>query len=424
MRQNLSTSVVAIFLLSVVSSVPAGAAEQEERSETGYYAEEQASRGRTLYAEACAACHGRELMEGPASPLAGVGFIQRWTRSGVPSGPWSAFLGWSSGSVDDLFFIIRTTMPQGTPGSLSTDEYLDVVSYILNRNGYPSGKSPLTADPAVLSAISIEWKGAGDLSRAEAPDFIEGEQGLTPADGTYLPPEELKRAHENPRDWLYHTHDYTGRRYVDLDQINRTNAHRLQVGCVYQLGENSNFQTGPIVYRGAMYLTTVHLTVAIDAATCRTLWRHQWDPRHMEAWRNNRGVAISQGRVVRGTADGYLLALDASNGKLLWARRLADTSLGESFTMAPLIYEDLVLIGPAGSENAISGWVGAFRLEDGKEVWRFKTVPGAREPGDDTWGNPEDLVLGGGAVWTPFSLDPEREELYTERCLAMPIDGE
>jgi alcohol dehydrogenase (cytochrome c) len=77
-----------------------------------------------------------------------------------------------------------------------------------------------------------------------------------------------------------------------------------------------------------------------------------------------------------------------------------------------LIFEDLILIGPAGSENGISGWVGAFRLSDGKPVWRFETVPGATEKGNKSWGNPNNIALGGGSVWTPFSLDPAKGELY------------
>ena len=92
----------------------------------------------------------------------------------------------------------------------------------------------------------------------------------------------------------------------------------------------------------------------------------------------------------------------------------------DAFTMAPMIYDDLILIGPAGSETAISGWVGAFRLGDGESVWRFKTVPGAREDWEDSWENPEDIVLGGGAVWTPFTCDPEREELGDQPGAGLP----
>lgn len=375
-------------LLGIAVSLPAVA----------QYTDEQARRGRTLYSEACASCHGRELTDGSASPLAGPGFAASW--SGAPT-------------LDDVFFIMRTTMPQGAVGSLSTEQYLDVLAYVLQRNGYSSTREPLSSDSAALKAIPVAWKGASDVaSREPPPDFIRGEKGIEPSDESYLPFEELKRAQENARDWLYHSHDYTGRRYVDLDAIDVENAQRLRVACAYQLGELSNFQTGPIVYRGTMYLTTDHLTVALDAATCRPRWRHQWEPRATEVFHTNRGVAVGRGRVVRGTADGYLLALDASDGRLLWARKAADTSVGETFTMAPLIYDDRIVIGPAGSENAISGWVGAFRLDDGERLWRFKTVPGAREPGDDSWGNPDDILLGGGAVWTPFSLDIGREELY------------
>jgi alcohol dehydrogenase (cytochrome c) len=80
--------------------------------------------------------------------------------------------------------------------------------------------------------------------------------------------------------------------------------------------------------------------------------------------------------------------------------------------MAPLIYDGLVMVGPAGSENSIKGWIGAFRLADGAPVWRFNTVPRPGEPGADTWANPRNLPQGGGAVWTPLALDPAKGELF------------
>jgi alcohol dehydrogenase (cytochrome c) len=336
----------------VLSAAVSASSSQPEPN--GYFTVAQAERGRALYGGACAACHGLDLTDGSAAPLAGPRFARRWNP-----GPGVAdFSGWGSSSTDDLFFIIRTTMPPGTVGSLSPEQYLDVLAYILQRNGYRSGERALSAEEDALRAIPIEWRGGADPSAVEAPAFIAGENGLRPKDESYLPSRLLKEASENPRDWLYHTHDYTGRRYVDLSQIDSKNASELQVACVYQVGELSNFQTGPVVYDGTMYLTSVRTTVALDAATCRPRWRHTWEPKLSEVWRNNRGVAVANGRVVRGTSDGYLVALDASDGALLWARRAADAAIGETFTMAPLIYDDLILIGPAGSENAISGWVG------------------------------------------------------------------
>ena len=127
-----------------------------------------------------------------------------------------------------------------------------------------------------------------------------------------------------------------------------------------------------------MYVTSLSATIAIDAATCRPKWRHVWTPRATEVFGNNRGVAVKDGRVVRATADGYLIALDAADGRLLWARHIADTTKGETFTMAPLVFDNLVVIGPAVSEFAIKGWVGAFQLDDGEPVWRFNIVPSIR----------------------------------------------
>jgi alcohol dehydrogenase (cytochrome c) len=99
--------------------------------------------------------------------------------------------------------------------------------------------------------------------------------------------------------------------------------------------------------------------------------------------------------------------LNAETGVQLWARQVATPAEGETFSMAPVIFEDLVLIGPAGSENNLQGWIGAFRLSDGSPVWRFNTVPKPGEPGFETWKNPKGIPMGGGAVWTSFALDTQ-----------------
>jgi hypothetical protein len=76
--------------------------------------------------------------------------------------------------------------------------------------------------------------------------------------------------------------------------------------------------------------------------------------------------------------------------------------------MPPLIYDDLVLIGPAGAEFAGKGWVGAFRLSNGEPVWKFNTVPDPGEPGAETWCGDPNTLKHGGNLWTPMSLDVER----------------
>jgi alcohol dehydrogenase (cytochrome c) len=162
-----------------------------------------------------------------------------------------------------------------------------------------------------------------------------------------------------------------------------------------------------------MYITTPNSTISLDATTLKQRWRYDRRPKGKDGWELSRGVAIKDGKVVRGTHDGYLLALDAETGKLLWERAIVDMKKNEGgFTMAPMIYEDLVIIGPAGSELGVKGWVGAFRLENGEEVWRFNTIPDEGEPGVETWGNADSRLKGGGSVWAPLSLDPARGLVY------------
>ncbi len=366
-------------------------------SRAGLFTEAQAASGETVYARSCAACHGAALIDGSAPPLAGPRFEKSWSNPRV--------------TLDDLFFIIRTTMPPLAASTLSPQERAAVFAYILKSNGYTAGPVALSADTPQLTVERLQVTAT---PRAPAPvtppAFIPGTAGAAP--GPSGPDQATLTAAVRSTDWLFHNHDYAGTRFSPLNEITAANADRLTPACMFQMGERDNFQTGPIVHNGVMYVTTMITTIALDAATCRVRWRHQWQPRDDTVWERNRGVAVKDGRVVRGTPDGYLLALAADKGALLWARQVSKPENGETFTMAPMIFEDLVLIGPAGSENNLQGWVGAFRLTDGSPVWRFNTVPKPGEPGYETWKNPRQIPVGGGAVWTAFSLDVESGDLH------------
>jgi alcohol dehydrogenase (cytochrome c) len=361
------------------------------------FTEAQAVNGKALYEKTCAACHGATLSGGTAPPLTGPAFQASWRDPRV--------------TLDDLFFIVRTTMPPRAPATLTPQEHASVFAYILGANGYASGTSTLTANSVELKLQRLQVTATAPApARPAPPAFIAGAPGAAPA--TTGPDQATLNAAARSTDWLFHTHDYAGTRFSPLDQINAANAARLAPACMFQVGERDNFQTGPVVYNGTMYVTTMASTVALDAATCRVKWRHTWQPRDDTGWQRNRGVAIKDGRVVRGTSDGYLLALNADTGAMLWARQVAKPADGETFTMAPVVYDDLVLIGPAGSENNIQGWVGAFRLADGSPVWRFNTIPRPGEPGSETWDTLKDIPFGGGAVWTAFAVDPATGEVH------------
>ena len=357
------------------------------------YTAPQASRGREVYTAQCASCHGGRLNDGTAIAVVGPRFLQKWSHPLI--------------TVDDLFYIVQTTMPKNKGNSLPTADYEAVTAYLLEQNGYPAGSQSKLASADLRKTVRLT--AAGRI--APAPEFIPGPGGMRPS--TIAPDQAaLEAAATDASSWPYHTQNYRGTRSSPATQITPANASRLQVACAFQMGESSNFQTGPLVYDGVMYVTTTRVTAAIDATTCKLKWRHVWAPRGREVWLTNRGVALKDGRVYRGTSDGYLVTLDAATGRMLWARKIADTTIGETLTMAPLVFDDRVLIGPAGSENAIKGWVGAFRAEDGVPLWRFNIVPGKDDPAYATWKADAKIPLGGGAVWTPIALDTARGQMF------------
>ena len=222
-------------------------------------------------------------------------------------------------------------------------------------------------------------------------------------------------------DWVYVDHDLAGTRYSPLKQITTKNVSQLVKACAYSFPDKEPSQTAPIVSAGRMYLTTAHYTVAIDGADCHVIWSSTWTPREHEPANTHRGAALADGKIIRGTADGFLLALDAKDGHTLWTKQIADPKEGYFISMPPLVHGNLVYIGPAGAETAARGWVGAFRVSDGEQVWRFNIVPGDGEPGADTWGSdPAARQHGGGNTWTPMSFDEKKNLLYVPGGNAAP----
>jgi alcohol dehydrogenase (cytochrome c) len=115
-------------------------------------------------------------------------------------------------------------------------------------------------------------------------------------------------------DWLYVDHDLAGTRYSPLTQINTKNVSQLARVCTYSFPDKEPSQTAPIVSAGIMYLTTAHYTVALDGSDCHAIWMSKWSPRDYETLNTQRGAALAAGKIIRGTADGFLLALDTKDG--------------------------------------------------------------------------------------------------------------
>src|SRR6516162_4286721 len=252
------------------------------------------------------------------------------------------------------------------------------------------------------------------LAAGLVPCNAESESGPTAS--------ELKAAGQGD-EWLLPNRDYAGQRFADQRQITPQNAGQLRPVCIYQVGDLRPFQTNPLVYVGVMYVTTPSSTIALDPTTCAVRWRHDWQPKAKNAEVKNlgeavvnpyrsRGAALKDGKLVRSTSDGYLIALDLDTGKPVWERHVADAEKYELMIMASLVFEDLVITATGISEYGVKGWIGGFRLADGEPVWRFNTVPGEREAGSDTWGRTDEAPRGGGGIWVTPSLDAEKGLLY------------
>ena len=352
---------------------------------THVLAADDSARGKTLFEANCAACHttvpgkqgfGPSLAEvagRPAGALPGYKFTDAMKNSG---------LRWDAKTLGE--FLAGST--KRVPGT--------AMDYTVS-----------SADDR--AAIAAYLATLGDGSKYTAP--VAAAAPLPKGGPTQ---KELLEAATNSRDWLYATKDYSGARFSNLNQINVKNASRLRPVCLFRSDLSAPTQTNPLVYDGVLYATVENYVGAIDAATCRKKWSYKWQPKGPSISFSNRGVAIKDGVLTRGTSDGYLIALDMADGRLIWSKKIAEQKDGQYLSMPPLMYEDMVIYGPAGADFGPKNWIGAFKIATGEQVWRFNLVPDDGEPGADSWADPKSRTHGGGSLWTPLSFDPASGTLY------------
>ncbi|HEY7841084.1 MAG TPA: PQQ-dependent dehydrogenase, methanol/ethanol family [Gammaproteobacteria bacterium] len=234
-------------------------------------------------------------------------------------------------------------------------------------------------------------------------------------------------ADREPGNWMSHGRTYAEERFSPLNDINDGNAARLGLAWYYDLGTLRGIEATPLVIDGVMYTTGAWSIVhAIDAATGTRQW--VFDPKVPKAWGRfvccdvvNRGVAAWNGKIYVGTLDGRLIALDARTGTPVWEVQTTDRDWPYSITGAPRVVNGKVIIGNAGADFGVRGYVTAYDAETGKQHWRFYTVPGnpadgfenaAMEMAAKTWTGEWWKSGGGGTAWDSFAFDPELNLLY------------
>jgi len=221
---------------------------------------------------------------------------------------------------------------------------------------------------------------------------------------------------KDPTRWLTYGGDYSSHRHSPLTQITPENVNQLTAQWTFQTGTTGSFQTTPLVVDGVLYVTGYNNNAwAVDARSGRQIWRYRREI--PEDWKGccgavNRGFGVLGDRLFMTTIDAHLVALDMRTGGVLYDVEIIDYKAGYSATVAPLVVKDKVIVGVAGAEYGIRGFIDAYDAQTGKRAWRFYTVAKPGEPGGNTWPRGDAYLRGGGSIWVTGSYDPQQNLVF------------
>jgi alcohol dehydrogenase (cytochrome c) len=389
---------------------------------------DQATRGAEGYAQYCGLCHQQNLSgAGEAVALVGTDFLSNWAGR----------------SAEDLYEVIRITMPPLNPSGLSEQAKTDITVHILAANGLIEGSAALPSGSALATiAMDPDADPAGppdaapaaaappaDPPPAAAPEPPVDVAALAEHTSTYrraefTPVSEAGLIAPPAADWPMYRRTYDNWGFSPLDEINRDNVGGLQLVWSWAMEGGSN-QGSPLVRDGIMFLPNPGDVVqALDAATGDILWEYRREypegassgPSHI------RNIALFEDRVFLATGDANMVALDAHTGVVLWDVEVADSRLGYSNAAGPLVIDGLVVNGINQCTRFVeeSCFITAHDPHTGAEVWRTFTVARPGDPGGDTWGELPLELRGGGDSWIAGGYDPDLRLIYWPVSNAKP----
>jgi alcohol dehydrogenase (cytochrome c) len=227
--------------------------------------------------------------------------------------------------------------------------------------------------------------------------------------------DRILQSEKEPQNWLTYSGSFKSQRHSTLTQVTPENVKDLELQWIYQARSLEKYEATPIVVDGVMYtVQNPDDVVALDPVTGRVFWSFSWTPSKDArpcCGRLSRGVAILGDKVFIGTIDAHLIALDIRSGKPVWNVQVDKPADGYAITHAPLVIKDKVIVGVAGGEYGIRGHIDAFNVNTGKREWRFYTIPGKGEKGNETWKG-DSWQRGGASVWVTGSFDPALNLTY------------
>ncbi len=251
---------------------------------------------------------------------------------------------------------------------------------------------------------------------------------------------DVERLIADPSNWAMQAGDMYNQRFSKLDQVNTRNVGNMQVAWMMSTGVLRGHEGSPLVIGDTMFIHAPfpNTVFAIDLNTQKIIWKYvpRQDPAvipQMCCDTVNRGVAYAQGKVFLQQADSMLVALDAKTGKVIWSVKNGDPSLGAVNTNAPHVFKDKVITGISGGEWGVRGFIAAYDINTGKQVWKgFSVGPDAEmliDPNTtttwkdgrvqpvgtnsslDTWQG-DQWKTGGGTTWGWYSYDKNLNLMY------------
>ncbi|HMG92342.1 MAG TPA: PQQ-binding-like beta-propeller repeat protein [Chryseolinea sp.] len=384
---------------------------------TGVFTKKQVELGSTLFTTNCAACHGNDLRgtEG-GNALIGENFIDKWKEK----------------SVGQLFELTKGTMPKTNPHSLDDASYSALLAFMLSANEFPSGEIDLPSTREELENILIGSPARERVARRFIPK---------PYDAT---PPTIEA------DWRQHRGDFASTNYSSLEQINKTNVHKLKIAWRWKTENFGStpefyFKSTPLMVNGVLFTTagSSRTVAAIDAESGETLWTFRFDEKERKTYvprqNSGRGVAYwsspikGKDRVIYITPSFQLIALDARSGNLIsdfGVNGVVDLKKGLGpnvdplkatigSTSPPIIVNDVIIMGasfPVGlapaSRNQVRGDIMGYDVRTGKQLWIFHTIPQKGEEGNETWEKESWKYTGNAGAWAPLSADAELGYVY------------
>jgi alcohol dehydrogenase (cytochrome c) len=383
----------------------------------GPFTAAQATAGHAAFLENCASCHGKAMAGGgEAPPLVGSAFLNSWGNRGA----------------DELYGVIKASMPMGNANSLAPETYQQILAFIFQANGAAPGSVSFTGDGKQKIASFTTGKtpaglfdapvAATSASRRRAPVQQMG-LVVTGTVKNYTPVTDEMLAHPSENDWLMHRGNYQAWDFSRLKQINTANVGSLQLRWVWAMDDGGRQQFNPLVHDGVMFLSNnrTNTVQAVNAKTGELIWENRIGPVVDGLENATRTMALYDNMLFYGATSATIHALDVRTGKEVW-HTVISTYKDDKVGGMTVIHGKLLVGLTRCDDRSVQDhcWIAAYDTQTGKQLWKTLTIADKGTPGGDTWGDLTNDQRAGADAWISGTYDPDLNLTYWGTGQAKP----